>query len=147
MVADGNLPPVEKDYGSPRTNTSTRPEPGFAEAAQNIGAAWAAAQRYLTAQAARLKVAIRNIAILFTIGVIGIIFVISIFVSAAVLIMAGTADGLSELLGGRQWAGDLITGSVVTFATALAGYLAYSSISKAARLRTVSSYSSAKNKN
>ncbi len=140
MVADGNIPPAGEGVGSPRMH---EPAP-FAEAVQNAGAAWASAQIYLMAQADRLKLAARTVILLAIAGILAVLFVAAAFVTAAVLLLAGAADGLAALLGGRQWAGDLITGGAVVLGTVVAGYIVVSRMTKASRLATMARYQSSK---
>ena len=142
MVADGQTPPTG----------STRPPlrqdaPALADAMESFNATWIGAQRYLMAQADRLKLAVRTIVVLAAIGIVALFFVIAIFVSAAVLITSGAANGVAQLMGGRVWAGDLIVGCGVVVITALVGYLMIVRLNKASRRRTMANYQTSKMSN
>jgi len=145
MVGDGKIPPASADFGTSRKPFGDGSSVGtaFAESARNVAVAWAAAQTYLSAQADRLKLLVRTGVIFAIVGLLTLLFVAAIFVTAAVLLMLGAADAIARLLGGQQWAGDLITGAVVVLATVIGGYVVVARMTRASRLRTMASYQSA----
>ena len=63
MVADGTIPPRDES-----ASIADAENPSFAEIGQNLSTAWAAAQAYLAAQAARLRVVFRNFVLLAILG-------------------------------------------------------------------------------
>ena len=72
MVADGKIPP---EVSSAEFGRGPTESPSLADAAKNIGAAWAAASNYLATQAARLRLAFRTIFLFGLLAVIAAIFV------------------------------------------------------------------------
>jgi hypothetical protein len=132
MVADGTIPP--------QSDRTAADDPTIADVGKNIGAALAAAELYLATQAKRLRLAIRSFLLVVLFTCIAAVFGLSIIISATVLLMVGVADGLASLLGGQQWAGDLITGVAVVLFVIIAGYIFVLKMMKAARIRTMSGY-------
>jgi hypothetical protein len=133
MVAEGSIPPSSESGRGVEA-------PPIGDVSKNIGAAWTAAELYLATQAKRLRLAFRTflLAVLFT--CVAAVFGVSIVISASVLLMMGVADGLASMLGGRQWAGDLITGVAVVLTVIIAGYVLVSKMMRSARSRTMSGY-------
>jgi hypothetical protein len=59
----------------------------------------------------------------------------------------GIADGIAALLGGRQWAGDLITGAIVVGGLLLTAWFSIKKISNSARDRTRREYEQRRTRN
>jgi hypothetical protein len=129
--------------GSPESGSRGFVEPdggSLNDIGKNVGRAYAAGLAYLTAQADRLRVAVRNLVMLLILAALGAVIVGTIVVSATVLLMIGIAQSISALLGNRPWAGDLITGAIVVSAVALTAYVILARMARAARLRTLARY-------
>ncbi|HEY8747829.1 MAG TPA: hypothetical protein VIM11_07635, partial [Tepidisphaeraceae bacterium] len=60
-----------------------------------------------------LKVTVRNLGIYLALGVIGLIAVASMAVTAVVLLLRGIAGAFAQLFSGHPWLGDLITAVLV----------------------------------
>ena len=140
MVADGKIPPAgaESGFGAQRAgdvDSSTLNDVG-----KNVGAAYAAALIYLSTQVDRLRAAARKLVLLSILGIVALIFAATVLIYATVLLLSGVAGAIAWQLGGRQWAGDLVTGGLVVAGLAIAGFWTAAKMSRAARLRTLSSY-------
>ena len=86
-------------------------------------------------------------AVLFGIlGIAGFAIGMTIVITAAVLLCFGIAGGIGELLGGRQWAGDLIAGGAVLGAIGVGGFVAVNRMTSLARRRTMDSYEKRKSR-
>src|SRR5947208_14581835 len=68
------------------------------------------AGHYLAAKSDAFKLTMRNVAVMAALGIIGLIAAGGLVVTAVVLLCVGIAHGIAALLGGRMWAGELITG-------------------------------------
>jgi hypothetical protein len=107
---------------------------------KNFGVAYAAGLAYLSAQADRLRVATRNVILLLILAAVAAVIGGTVVIVATALLVLGIAQGIGTLLGGRPWAGDLITGGGVVAAVAITAYVIVSKMAKAARRRTLASY-------
>jgi hypothetical protein len=95
----------------------------FAEALRRMGEAREYAGYLAAAQIDKFKLKLRRIAILAIAGIVAGILGLAILVSAAAILLQGVAGAIGELLGGRRWAGELITGGGILLLTALAAWL------------------------
>jgi hypothetical protein len=57
-----------------------------------------------------------------------------------VLACVGIAGAIGELLGGRQWAGDLITGGGVLAVLGIGGFVVVNRVITSARRATIANY-------
>lgn len=95
---------------------------------------------YLAARTDAVKLQVRTLLIYAALGVVGGLVGVAALIAAVVLALSGTANGLAELLGGRLWAGQLITGATVLVITAAAIFFAMRSITGGSRKKTVKKY-------
>jgi len=95
---------------------------------------------YLAARADALKLQVRTVLIYAALGVVGGLVGVAALIAAVVLALSGTANGLAELLGGRLWAGQLITGATVLLISAAAVFFAMRSVTSSSRKKTVKKY-------
>jgi hypothetical protein len=137
MVSDGKIPPEGTEYGSPRTSPA---DESFSDMSRHLHVAREHASRYVSAQLDRIKAAARSAILFGLLGLAGAGIGIAIVVTSAVLLCLGIAGGIAELLGGRQWAGDLIAGGTVLGVIAIGGSVAVKGIVGIARRRTMASY-------
>jgi uncharacterized membrane protein len=72
--------------------------------------------------------------------VVGAIVGVTSLVMCVVLVMLGISNGLSALLGGRVWAGELIAGFGILFIIAAALGIAIGSAKSAAHRKTLEKY-------
>jgi len=145
MVADGNSPSMGESIPDSNPGFESRrpvdgPQTSVSEIARNLGAAWAALSAYTSAQADRLRLAIRSLILLIIIGVVAGVFAAGALVAGTVFFIRGAAEGIATLLGGRVWAGDLITGAGIVGCFTVGGYIMLRGFSKAARARTMAGY-------
>jgi hypothetical protein len=68
---------------------------------------------YVSARVDVVKHRVRKAILWAAAGVMGMVAGAVVLITAIVLLLDGIAAGLAALLGGRRWAGDLITGIVV----------------------------------
>ena len=71
------------------------------------------ANHYLSAKTDALKLSLRNAAVFAALGIVGLIVAAGFAVTAVVLLCIGIAQGISTMLGGHPWAGNLITGALL----------------------------------
>jgi hypothetical protein len=64
---------------------------------------------YATVRVDMLKVTVRNLGIYAALGVVGLIAVGAMVVTAVVLLLRGIAGAFAQLFSGHPWLGDLIT--------------------------------------
>jgi hypothetical protein len=95
----------------------------FAEAMQRLGEVREYASYLAAAEIDKLKLKARRIVILAAAGIVAGILGLAILVSAAAILLQGIAGFIGELLGGRPWAGAIITGSGILALTALGAWL------------------------
>ena len=142
MVADGTIPPRQSDtaFDPGRMPGVEGNDASVNDVGKNIGAAYAHALTYGSAQADRLRAMVRNAILYSILGVLAILFFAGLLITATVLLLDGVAGAVSSAMNVRPWAGDLVTGGGVVVAIALAGLWLIGRITKAARLQTIASY-------
>jgi hypothetical protein len=141
MVSEGNIPPMDT-AGSPRMAPDDATDGSLSDAGRHVAEAIAYARQYLLTQADRAKAAVRHVVILATVGIVAATIAATILITSSVLLCLGIADGIASLLGGRQWAGDLITAGIVLGTILISARLAYGGMIRAARERTRIEYES-----
>lgn len=95
---------------------------------------------YLAARADALKLQARTI---LTYGVLGLMAGMAAaagLITAVVLALGGIANGLGQLMGGRIWAGQLITGLGVLIIAAATVVIGLRSVTNSSRRRTMAKY-------
>ncbi len=143
MVADGKIPPADAaaDLGSGRIAPGTAEgESSLNDVGRNLGAAYAYGLSYVSAQAARFRLAARKLLMLGVLAIVAGIFAAGALLTATVLLLRGISGAISTGLRAPPWEGDLITGAIIVGGTAVAAALVISRISRAAKLRTMPSY-------
>src|SRR4051794_10920841 len=105
MVAD----PETKPGGRGFTDDEVDPTPAsaFTDFADRLAEVREYASYYVKARVDRMKVSVRNIAVMAALGIVGLIAAGALVVTAVVLLCQGIALGLATLFGGRMWLGDL----------------------------------------
>jgi len=110
----------------------------------DVAASWAEVREFLnhflTVKADQVKLQARQVALWALAGLTGGIAGFAAIIMAVVFLLNGTAVGLSELLGGRIWVGQLIVGSAVLLAIALAGWLGVRKFFQTSHKRMVAKY-------
>lgn len=98
------------------------------------------AQLYFKAQAARIQSIVRSTILFAILGIGAVLTAFTIVIVAAVLLCMGVADGIAQLLGGRQWAGDLITGGGILAILLIGSWVGMKTLMNSARRRTIASF-------
>ena len=98
------------------------------------------ASHYLAAQLDRIKLTAINIAMFVVLGLIGAIVGLAVVFTAAALLVTGVAGAISALLGGRTWAGDLITAVLILGTLVIGTVVAFKVVAKRSRKGLVAAY-------
>lgn len=139
MVADGNGPNENTEFGSSRSRLDET-EPPLGSVSDYLSEARVQATRYLSAQADRLKALVRSVVLFGLLGVASAVVGLTVVICATVLACVGLAGAIGQLLGGRQWAGDLITGGGVLTVLGIGGFVFINRLIKSARRATIANY-------
>ena len=86
-----------------------------------------------------MRVSIRNALLFGLLAMVAVIVIATFAVVSVVLACEGAAGGIGALLGGRNWAGELIVGGVVLCGAAAVSWYSISYIRKVSRRQTISS--------
>jgi len=95
---------------------------------------------YVAAQADSFRLRVRKLVLAAVGGLLALLAGAAVVMAAAALIVRGIAGGLTRLLGGQAWAGDLLTGVLVLATVGLLTYFAMRGAVRASRQRTVNKY-------
>jgi hypothetical protein len=125
---------------SQESTSSRLPPPEPADAARYLREAVEQLQIYLKAQLARIQAGIRSTILFAVLGIAAVLTGLTVVVVSVVLFCVGIADGIADLLGGRQWAGDLITGGAVLGVLFLGGWIGIKILFNSARRKTIASF-------
>jgi hypothetical protein len=98
------------------------------------------AELYVEATADSLRLTVRQTALRAVLAVLGLVVGAALLVTASVLTLNGVAGGIAAALGGRIWAGQLITGLVLLIGVALACWLGIRRITATSRRKTIEKY-------
>lgn len=101
---------------------------------------------YLAAKADLLTLRLRRLVLAVVGGLLALLAGAAIVTVSAALVVRGIAELVTRLLGGRAWAGDLITGLGLLGVIALVTYFALRGAARASRQRTVKRYERRRNK-
>jgi hypothetical protein len=112
-------------------------EPAPAEALGAIKELRAYAAQYLSAKAGAVKLSIRKAVTYAALAVMGLIALTALIATAVVLAIVGMAQGLTLLLRGHAWAGNLIAGFLVLGMLALVTWLGMKRLFKSSREHVV----------
>jgi hypothetical protein len=110
------------------------------DASQYVSEAISYGKWYLAAQADRIRSTIRNALLMAVIGIVGAIIALTVLVTATVLLCVGVANSIGMVLGGRLWAGDLITGLLVVGSLSLIALVFSRRMIRSAGQRTQAEY-------
>jgi len=95
---------------------------------------------YVQATADSFRLTARQLALKAALGLLGLLVGATMLVTAAVLVLQGTAGGIAVALGGRLWAGQLITGAVLLLFVGAGAWWMTSSLTKSSRRKTLEKY-------
>jgi hypothetical protein len=95
---------------------------------------------YLSARADALKLQARSIAIYAVLGLLAALAGAAGLITAVVLTLDGMANGLGYLMGGRIWAGQLVTGLGILVVAAATVVIAMRYLTNSSRKRTMAKY-------
>jgi membrane protein implicated in regulation of membrane protease activity len=95
---------------------------------------------YLATSADSVKLSIRNTVLYAVLGLLALVVGAAMLITAAVLVLSGIADGLTRLLDGHAWAGQLITGLVVLTLAALLSWFGIKRLMNSSRQKTIDKY-------
>ncbi len=125
MRGESEIPRAGPDPRSAESGAQTAgPEP-YEPLLENIADLTAYAAHYAAAQTDLLRLKIRKAFLLVLAWVFGRIVLTVALAYAVWMVLRGVSGGLAEALGGRIWAGDLITGSM--FLATVAGVVYFGS--------------------
>jgi hypothetical protein len=79
----------------------------------------------LATQVDRVKLKIRNLVMLVSLGAIAAVTGLAFVFCTVWLLLSGIAGGIGELLGDRPWLGGIITSAVILIVGGLAGWIVY----------------------
>ncbi len=148
VYSDGSKPPDDagaqggfSGYAAKRDTVSdASPATAFSEASERLREVRDYASLYIQARIDKIKVSLRNLAVLTVLGIIGLLAGGAIVVTAAVLLCSGIAEGLTVLFGNRMWLGDLVTAILIFGAIGGGVYMAMARLTKTSKERTVNAY-------
>lgn len=137
----GNDPPIGGRFGTydPAQRQGTSGE-AFAEAMHQLGEMKEYASYYLAAKLDSWKASVRNLLLYAVLGLVALIAGAGVLVTAAVLLLAGLAGALGDLLGDKRWAGDLIVGLLVLGGTLAGTWWMMARMTRNWRKQTVAKY-------
>jgi hypothetical protein len=95
---------------------------------------------YLEARGDAFKLRARQTALRAALGFVALVGLIAAVASATVLVLSGTAGGIAAALGGRLWAGQLITGLTLFLILGLVTWLGIRRINETSRRGTIDKY-------
>jgi len=95
---------------------------------------------YLSAQADRLRLQVRNLVIALVLATLALTVAASLAATAAVLLLVGIGQGLGQLFGGREWLGFLATGLGLLVGSSLVAWWLVHRISRSSFAETMHKY-------
>jgi hypothetical protein len=118
-------PSSEKDDGdapdsSPRPTSDAPGQSPIEPLLKNLAALAEYFSYYLAVRADSLRLRMRRAVAWAIVAAIALLAACTVLVVAVVLLLAGMANGLAVLCGGRLWAGQLLVGFIVLFGAGLA---------------------------
>jgi hypothetical protein len=123
------------------TARETSPGEAFRESLRHFAEIREYAGYYITAKLDSLRLGIRNVIILAALGIVGLIAVAAVIVTAVVLALVGVAGALAKVLpAGSEWAANLITGTLFLILLGIVVVIGVSRLTRASRLNTVEKY-------
>jgi hypothetical protein len=122
------------------------PTAAFHYAFEQLGEAREYIGFYLRTRVEMLRLTVRNFLFLGVLTTVAVLLGAALLVTAVVLLCRGVAEGLSILLGGNAWAGDLVTGVVLLIVVAAAIYGTIVAISRSWKKRPFSAFAKEKHR-
>ena len=116
------------------------PSQAFHEAVAKLSELKEYVAYYAAVRVDMLKVTIRNLGIYAGLGVVGLIAVAAMVVTAVVLLLQGIAGAFSQLIPRFPWLGDLITAVLVLGVMAVAIVIVMKKLTGSFRSQTVKKY-------
>ncbi len=124
----------------PGASEPDAPEQTVRDAADHFSELKAYAAHYLAARIDLVKLSIRRAVIFAVMGVLGLIALIAVVVTAVVLALNGLALGLTALFRGHAWAGYLVAGILVLGLLGLGTWIGLRRMFGSSRQATVKRY-------
>lgn len=128
------------DDQDPRCRPTVPEAEGLRSLLSQFGELREYATHYLSSRADMLRLRARRIGVTLVLGVVGGILAVVALSTAVVYVLRGVAGGVGELLGGRVWAGDLLTGLGILAMVAAAAYISLPRWMNTSRRKTVEKY-------
>jgi hypothetical protein len=95
---------------------------------------------YLAARQDQLKLGVRRAAVAVALGILALLVVAAVLVTAAATTVGGIAHGLAELFGQRLWLGELVTGIAILTLAGLVSYISVQKMLRNSRWNTINRY-------
>jgi hypothetical protein len=144
MIAYSRIPEDEQQSGPPGPESSssadTAPADPLAPLKRQLAELQDYVAFYLSTRADAIKLQVRTLLVYAALGIVGGIVGVGALLMAAVLALNGIASGFAELLGGRVWAGQLITGASIILIAAIAVVLGMRYLTNSSSGRTKRKY-------
>ena len=121
---------------------SETPTEAFGDAFERVGELKAYATHFVSAKVDALKLTGRNIAIYAALGLVGMFAGAAVVITAVVLALRGLAEAVAALLGGRQWAGNLIVGFALLLILGLGAWMGMNRVFGISRRKLKEKYES-----
>jgi uncharacterized membrane protein len=128
------------DTSPDKPDTASERVPPYRPLLDDLSALREYAAYYVSARIDAVKFRVRKALVWAAVGLMGMVAGMVVLIGAIVFVLDGIAAGLAALLGGRRWAGDLITGIVILGVIALVGYLAVHGWVQSSWHKTVKKY-------
>jgi hypothetical protein len=116
------------------------PSEAFRDAVAQVGELKEYASHFIAAKVDGLKLSVRKAVIFAGLGLVAVLAAATVVITAVVLLLAGSAQALGVLLGGRAWAGNLLVGSIVLVAVGLGAWIFQRRFFNTSRKATVQRY-------
>jgi len=134
-------PQNKREGPQPHDGGDESPVDALRNAAKHLGEAKEYASNFLAAKADAAKLSFRRAVLLIGFFVIAGITGAGVLITAAVLLINGTATGIGHLFDPpKPWLGQIIVGSLIVIGANLGVYLLIRSAIRASRDRTVQKY-------
>ena len=125
---------------SARNSTDVDAPPETANVGLRVRELIAFASYYAAAQVDRVKLTAINIAMFVVLGAIAAFTGLTVVITASVLLVVGISQAIGAVLGGRMWAGYLITSVVVLGSLFVGTVVAFKIVTKSTRGKLVAAY-------
>ena len=132
-----DVPPVQatsKDSAENPATTAVKNIPAF------LAELKAYAAYFTSAKTDAAKAKVRSIIVYAALGVVGLLVLAGVFFAGMLLFLAGLANGLGVLFGGRVWLGQIIVGALALGAVVVCAWIGLKRYIGASRRRTEQKY-------